>query len=537
MFDPLVWLHRIPSPPYSIPCIRQTGTGSTLNEAQSYFYCFFSGFILRATGIILLPGHCVENYPIRHQRFQRHTKLRLYTMGTLLLGLKPWMEKATFQALMKEEYTKEAKIVQVLTQSHDRQFVVSDREASMDVFLTFAPMENEDVWTPGTLVKLVDWQVRSSLTFGAKVPTKPLCLQISGMVTLVGAQDMGIVGDPIDIHQTIDVRRAMEYLGKSLVNVSQQLGYSTEIASLGEEISDTLFEQVMAQGEFDRRQEEQLVQSQETNNQRESTVKQPVLVLGDPEALLQHPADLEELFRLVTGTLLGDATALLQQPFMVEALLAQSQLLSLNTQITEATVPLDKTAVDDCVQGDGSMVNHVTRPAPMQAQQSDATPVRTNTTIKTSDDVILDHTIKEILLNDGISDEDVSDDDTNEHEPRGISSLLIESQQSSDDDDSDDENDKKPTAIHDKEVHTQVDAKEINGRNGQDSQGIDRVQFRSNFEQSRIFFKLLLNPNACHQIDSRGKIKRKRKENVTQGPPAKRHTSLMVLLHQKTKAK
>ena len=463
------------------------------------------------------------------------------------------MEKATFQALMKEEYTNEAKIVQVLTRRHDRQFVVSDREASMDVFLTFVPMEDEDDWTPGTLIKLVDWQIRSSLSFGAKTPTKPLCLEILGMVTLVGAQDMGIVGNPIDIHQTIDVRRAMEYLGKSVVTVSQQLGYFTVIASIGGEITDTLFDQVMAQGENDRRLEEQLFSSQEANNQLDSTLNRPVLALGDPEALLRHPADMEALLRLFTGTVLGDATALLQQPFIVEALLAKSKLLSHNTQrhklvqqshsrshqaSTDMTEPVDKTAVDDGLQTDGSLMHHVTRPAPMEAQQSDATPVRTNTTMKTSEDVTSDHTMKEILLNDNVSeDEDVSDEDANQHEPRGISSLLFESQQSTDDDDSDDENDRKPTAINDMDVHRRDDAREVNGRIEQVSEGSEKKKYKSSFKQSRIFFKLLLNPNACHQIDRLSNRKRKRNENVVQGPPTRRNSSLMALLHQKVNAK
>ena len=276
------------------------------------------------------------------------------------------MEEVSFQALLNHEYKKESKIVQVLSRhSHDRRrMMLSDRAAFMEAFVRTTANnvneeEDQEEWTPGSLIKLVDWRVvvRSSLpsaTTMAASQDAMVWLEILGSVSLIGAQSMGIVGDPIDIHQTTDVRRAVEYLknisppptvcrnSSTSIPTQPTLGNMEHCLIKAREKSNghgTMLEQIMAQAEEDRKNEErslkwappilgnalELLQDGETMDQifmPHNSSHQFHMETNKTPEILRHPLALiqKDQADAAQQTVLGDLTVLLKDPAMVQAL-------------------------------------------------------------------------------------------------------------------------------------------------------------------------------------------------------------------------
>lgn len=173
-------------------------------------------------------------------------------MSLLLSNLTPWIDETVFQTLREGplSVTRRPKIVQVLARggpgwipqnSENKPFVgicpdcpcyvvVQDGKTSIVAFLNENPSEELIHHAKrGSLVRISDWNVSTSghcaLNHLLHLQQRDdraayflsphdqydtiLCFSVGGL-ELLGAQGMGVVGNPVNIHQSIDVRRALQ---------------------------------------------------------------------------------------------------------------------------------------------------------------------------------------------------------------------------------------------------------------------------------------------------------------------------------------
>lgn len=178
-------------------------------------------------------------------------------MSNLLQNLTPWISQAATAALSTNTATtadtpniKKTKIVQVLqieTKNDFQHLIVHDTVTSIHVIIDIDPhadceqqqqkQQQRDCHylnstlkrQTNALISLQDWNVTTKLeAFGQNLSatralpicsmlddvwrtahTAPLCLHVSGRVRVIGAEGMGVVGDPIDVNEIVSVRRCM----------------------------------------------------------------------------------------------------------------------------------------------------------------------------------------------------------------------------------------------------------------------------------------------------------------------------------------
>jgi hypothetical protein len=84
--------------------------------------------------------------------------------------------------------------------------------------------------TRGCVVLLTDWCVHPATTC-AQAPQVHVALLVSGSLQLLGGQGLGIVGEPVDVHAAVDVRRALDSIGFSQNVLEERLMFPNSNAA------------------------------------------------------------------------------------------------------------------------------------------------------------------------------------------------------------------------------------------------------------------------------------------------------------------
>jgi hypothetical protein len=159
-------------------------------------------------------------------------------MSTLLDALDPWMEKEACDAIVNATQTPKAKFVQVLKRS-PKLLVLSDKRSHIVCTMSDPKTEMPPTFQSGSLLKLSRYEF-----IVADEDDEDVCsIQLqTNSIQLVGAQGMGILGDPIDIHETIQVRRAMDSINMDAKILMERLAgtKSSTQAATSREAGDPL---------------------------------------------------------------------------------------------------------------------------------------------------------------------------------------------------------------------------------------------------------------------------------------------------------
>jgi hypothetical protein len=282
-----------------------------------------------------------------------------------------------------------------------------------------------DDWTPGTLVRLNEWMIRTHPTLHLEAMT----------VSLIGAQDMGMVGNPLDIRRTVEVRRVMEHLSaQQLASKIPELGDAVSLLKDSPLVVDALMAAV------GHRKPHQLTTSIEQN------------------IPTQRAAALT----------LGDAVALLDQPKVMEALMAESS----------AAAEKRKPRHDDDKRSMASWNETFRNP-----HKSDVTPLRTNTTMKMPLQTIL---VPAPDLDDKVHNSNDDDD----YEPKGISAMLTDTLSSSEDDHDGNNHDKPHYSTDNRKRPAILDTRTVSSTLPPPPPPPQQASFR----QTRQLFQALLDP-------------------------------------------
>jgi len=124
-------------------------------------------------------------------------------MSEILTSQGPWMEDEVFNSIMHSSSKQQgARFVQVVQRSP---LQLSDTSCIMSCRLSEEENELPDWVETGTIVQLKEYQIR-----GCSSPNLELFLWSATPLELVGGIGSGVVGDAIDIQQTIPVRRVLQ---------------------------------------------------------------------------------------------------------------------------------------------------------------------------------------------------------------------------------------------------------------------------------------------------------------------------------------
>ena len=133
-------------------------------------------------------------------------------MADLLTSVDPWLEKEAFDAIYYCRQEPSAKLLQLLRVRSPMTVELSDTKAKIVAFTsTEVPADIE----LGAVVRLDNYKFISQGTLA-------LMLQVDGL-RIVGAQGMGLVGEPVDVNQTIQVRRAIDFINHDADNLLLRL--------------------------------------------------------------------------------------------------------------------------------------------------------------------------------------------------------------------------------------------------------------------------------------------------------------------------
>lgn len=170
-------------------------------------------------------------------------------MSSLFTGSRPWMEKVVFEALLGTATTEQQrpKLVQVMSISsvldlqistkipspqriRGRTFALSDGHAHMVAVVQETTQGSKTKTTPisrGCVARIRDWHIcplsvllPASASEDASVArsahgsnaTKVVGLFLGEPPEVLGGQGLGIFGDPQSVHETVQVRRALQSL-------------------------------------------------------------------------------------------------------------------------------------------------------------------------------------------------------------------------------------------------------------------------------------------------------------------------------------
>ena len=136
-------------------------------------------------------------------------------------SLTPWIQQSVCDALlMKSHENKHPRLAQVIFLD-GRLLRISDGATATGVVLSLDAQrrleEAGDDCRPrlGSVIRVIDWHVS---TYGIvkqhKQPNETICLFVNGAVEFLGGHGMGIVGEPVEVNQEIDVRRAVASLSE-----------------------------------------------------------------------------------------------------------------------------------------------------------------------------------------------------------------------------------------------------------------------------------------------------------------------------------
>ena len=172
-------------------------------------------------------------------------------MSSLFAGprsITSWIEQAVYQALLRKNVETRTKLVQVVslgavvlsTDLVPHYLRVSDGQTTILVVLSEeSPQKLLEGLLPtrGCVVRISDWHVSAinlldkesnvdPNKLGPEIPRQwdTLCLYTKGSVETLGGHGMGIVGDPVDVNASVDVRRAFQSFDYNLAILYQRLG-------------------------------------------------------------------------------------------------------------------------------------------------------------------------------------------------------------------------------------------------------------------------------------------------------------------------
>lgn len=129
-------------------------------------------------------------------------------MASLLSG--PWIEDRVVSALLyhkqKKPQDRSSQVAQVISVRRNSNIVVlSDGNFSVE-----SCYDNVNgTLQSGTLVSLKHWSITTSGTSGVSRDKDDICLHVANL-DVIGGQGMGIVGKPLPIEESVEVRRVLD---------------------------------------------------------------------------------------------------------------------------------------------------------------------------------------------------------------------------------------------------------------------------------------------------------------------------------------